>query len=148
GMSGDRRESSREMDAKSYATSQVSRRFLYGFYAFSMRPGGGTMADAHAFHFAGYRLDLPNACLWCGAQAVHLTPKAFAVLHALVQHAGQLLTKDALLQAAWPDTAVSEAALTICIGELRKALGETAQAPRFIQTVHRRGYRFVAPVTV
>src|SRR5262249_31909735 len=99
-------------------------------------------------HFADYQLDLPNACLWRGAQAVHLSPKAFAVLHALVRHAGQLLTKDALLQAAWPDTAVSEAALTICIGELRKALGDAVQAPHFIQTVHRRGYRFVAPVTV
>jgi DNA-binding winged helix-turn-helix (wHTH) protein/predicted ATPase len=106
------------------------------------------MPDAPALHFGDYRLDCANACLWRGAQPLHLTPKAFAVLHTLVQHAGQLVTKDALLHAAWPETAVSEAALTICISELRKVLGETAQTPRYIATVHRRGYRFVAPVRV
>jgi predicted ATPase len=67
----------------------------------------------------------------------------FAVLRLLVAQTGQLVTKEALLQAVWPDTVVSEAVLTTCIGELRKVLGDTAQAPRFIQTVHRRGYRFI-----
>jgi hypothetical protein len=57
-----------------------------------------------------------------------------------MEQAGQLVTKEALLQAVWPDTVVSEGVLTTCIGELREELGETAQAPRFIQTVHRRGY--------
>src|SRR5262247_1190213 len=74
---------------------------------------------------------------------VRLPPKVFAVLRLLVEHAGQLVTKEALLQAVWPETMVSEAVLTNCIGELRKVLGETSQAPRFIQTVHRRGYRFI-----
>src|SRR5215510_15351535 len=74
---------------------------------------------------------------------VSLPPKVFAVLRLLVEHAGQLVTKEALLEAVWPEMAVSETVLTNCIGELRKVLGETAQAPRFIQTVHRRGYRFM-----
>src|SRR5215468_4468911 len=74
---------------------------------------------------------------------VRLPPKVFAVLRLLVEHAGQLVTKEALLQAVWPELVVSETVLTNCIGELRKVLGETAQAPRFIQTVHRRGYRFL-----
>src|SRR5262245_29715699 len=104
------------------------------------------MADAQTWHFGDYRLDLQQACLWRGTQALHLPPKAFTVLSILVQHAGQLVTKDALLQAAWPETAVSEAALTICLSAIRKALGETAQAPRFLQTVHRRGYRFLGEV--
>jgi class 3 adenylate cyclase len=56
------------------------------------------------------------------------------------------VTKDTLLDAVWPETAVSEAVVRIAIGEVRRALGDTAQAPRFIATVHRRGYRFVAPV--
>src|SRR5262249_14447020 len=56
---------------------------------------------------------------------------------------GRVVTKDELLQAVWPDTAVSEAALTVCLNELRRALGETAQAPQYIATVHRRGHRLV-----
>jgi DNA-binding winged helix-turn-helix (wHTH) protein len=105
------------------------------------------MAAAPQFCFDVYRLDLPNEQLWCGAQAVPLTAKALRVLGLLVAHAGQLVTKDALFQAVWPEAVVSEGVLSNCIGELRKALGDTAQAPRFIQTVHRRGYRFLAPVT-
>jgi DNA-binding winged helix-turn-helix (wHTH) protein/predicted ATPase len=104
------------------------------------------MHDESVFHFDTYRLDPRNACVWYGQEALRLTAKAFTVLHYLIQHAGQLVTKEALFQAIWPDTAVSDAALTICIGEIRKALGDSAQAPRFIATVHRRGYRFIAPV--
>jgi predicted ATPase/DNA-binding winged helix-turn-helix (wHTH) protein len=101
-----------------------------------------------SLHFDCYRLDLRNQCVWRGEQVLHLTAKAFTVLRYLVEHAGQLVTKEELFQAAWPDLAVSDAALTICIGEIRRALGETAQAPRCIATVHRRGYRFIAAVTV
>jgi class 3 adenylate cyclase/DNA-binding winged helix-turn-helix (wHTH) protein/tetratricopeptide (TPR) repeat protein len=96
--------------------------------------------------FAEFRLDPANACLWRGTQAIALTPKAFDVLHYLVTHPDRLVTKDTLLDAIWPETAVSEAVVRIAIGEVRRALGDTAQAPRFIATVHRRGYRFVAPV--
>ena len=96
--------------------------------------------------FADFRLDPDNACLWRGTQPIALTPKAFDVLHYLVTHADRLVTKDTLLDAVWPETAISEAVVRIAIGELRRALGDTAQAPRFIATVHRRGYRFVEPV--
>src|SRR5262249_37903494 len=94
-----------------------------------------------------YRLDVPNECVWRGKQVLHLTTKAFAVLRYLIAHTGRLVTKEELFQAVWPDLAVSDAALTICISEIRKVLGHPAQAPRFIATVHRRGYRFLAPVT-
>src|SRR5262249_22995439 len=77
---------------------------------------------------------------------VRLPPKVFAVLRQLVEHAGQLVTKEALLEAVWPEMAVSETVLTNCIGDLRKVLGETAQAPRFIQTVHRRGELLLRPL--
>jgi DNA-binding winged helix-turn-helix (wHTH) protein/predicted ATPase len=106
------------------------------------------MSPEPQFLFAPFRLDPTNARLWCRAQALTLTPKAFAVLHQLVAHAGQLVTKEALLDAVWPDTAVSEAVLKVCIGEIRKTLGDAAKAPQFIATVYRRGYRFIAPVTV
>jgi class 3 adenylate cyclase/predicted ATPase/DNA-binding winged helix-turn-helix (wHTH) protein len=97
--------------------------------------------------FADFRLDPANACLWRGPQPVALTPKAFDVLQYLVTHPDRLVTKDTLLDAVWPETAISDAVVRIAIGELRRALGDTAQAPRFIATVHRRGYRFVAPIT-
>src|SRR5438132_3825249 len=97
--------------------------------------------------FADFCLDADNACLWRGMQAVALTPKAFDVLHYLVTHADRLVPKDTLLDAVWPETDVSDVVVRVAIGELRKALGDTAQAPRFIATVLRRGYRFIAPVT-
>jgi predicted ATPase len=102
------------------------------------------MQAEQPFRFNSFRLDTVNACLWRGRQMISLTPKAFAVLRYLVEHAGQLVTKDALLAAIWPEVYVSEGVLTGCIRELRKALGDHPQAPRSIQTVHRRGYRFIA----
>jgi predicted ATPase len=88
-------------------------------------------------------LDLANECLWCGDQARALRPKTFALLRYLVAHPAQVLPKAALLEALWPETVVSEVVLAVCIRELRQVLGDTAQAPRFIETVHRRGYRFI-----
>src|SRR5262247_1392211 len=96
--------------------------------------------------FADFRLDPDNACLWRGTQPIALTPKAFEVLRYLVTHPDRLVTKDTLLDAVWPETVVSDAVVRIAIGEVRRALGDMAQAPRFIATVHRRGYRFVALV--
>src|SRR5262245_52814991 len=88
--------------------------------------------------FEGCRLDLRNECVWRGTQAIYLTTKAFTVLRLLIECAGQLVAKTDPFAAGWSDTAVSDAALTVCIGEIRKALGNTAQAPRFVATVHRR----------
>jgi class 3 adenylate cyclase/DNA-binding winged helix-turn-helix (wHTH) protein/predicted ATPase len=98
------------------------------------------------WRFDDFHLDPNNACLWRGTQPVALTPKAFDVLHYLVTHPDRLITKDTLLDAVWAETAVSEAVVRIAIGELRRALGDTAQASRYIATVPRRGYRFLAPV--
>src|SRR5262245_20689969 len=98
--------------------------------------------------FDRFRLDPANACLWRDGEAVALPPKAFGVLQYLTTHADRLVTTDELLDAVWSQTAVSEGVVRMAIGTLRKALGETAQAPRFIATVARRGYRFLAPVTL
>ena len=98
------------------------------------------------WRFACFRLDPVNACLWRAAEAVPLPPKIFAVLHYLVTHPDRLVRKDELLDAVWPETAVTEAVLRVAIGAVRKVLGDTAQTPRFIATVPRRGYRFLVPV--
>ena len=100
------------------------------------------------WHFGPFRLDLANACLWHAEQMVILRPKTFAVLVYLVTHAGQLVTKEALFDAIWPETAVGDGVLKTSMNELRKALGETAKAPQWIATVYRWGYRFVAPLTL
>src|SRR5262245_46893798 len=96
--------------------------------------------------FGPFTLDEVNACLWCSDEAVALSPKAFDVLHYLVLHPGRLVTKDELLDAVWPATAVSEAVVRVAISALRKALDDTQLPARFIATVPRRGYRFLASV--
>src|SRR2546426_371805 len=98
--------------------------------------------------FDRFRLDPDHACLWRGAEILALPPKAFDLLHYFVQHPDRVLTKDELLDAVWPQTAVTEALVRVTVGVLRKVLGDTAQTPQFIATVARRGYRFLAPVTV
>src|SRR6266478_6276132 len=104
------------------------------------------MPSAPQWVFGPFRLDPTNACLWHGTEAVVLPPKTLAVLHYLVTHTEHLVTKDELLDAVWPETAVSDAVVRVAIGALRKVLGDPAQTPRFIATVPRRGYRFLAPV--
>ena len=101
---------------------------------------------AGLLRFASFRLDAVNACLWRGTKTIRLTPKAFAVLQYLVERPGELVTKDALLEAVWPSTVVGDAVLKVCVREIRKALGDPAGTPRYIATVHRLGYRFIAGV--
>src|SRR5262245_17083424 len=105
------------------------------------------MPPEQALGFGPYRLAGPHGPLWCDTQVVRLPPKALAVLWRLVTQAGQVVTKEALLDAGWAGTVVSEVVLTACLRTLRQALGEDAQQPRYIATVRRLGYRFVAPVT-
>ena len=92
------------------------------------------------------RIDLTNQRLWREEEEVRLTPKALAVLMVLLEQAGHVVTKAELLHKAWPGTIVTEAALTVCIRELRQALGDDARTPQYIETVHRRGYRFIGQV--
>ncbi len=106
------------------------------------------MQEPRILIFEPFCLDVGNEQLWCVQEALHLTHKAFAVLHYLAEHAGQLVTKDALLEVVWSQTHVSEAALAVCIREIRRALGDQPRTPRFVATVHGRGYRFLAAVTI
>lgn len=80
-------------------------------------------------------------------ERILLTPRAFAVLRYLVGHAGRLVTHDELLEAVWPGTYVQPQAVKKLILGIRSALGDRAKNPLFIETLHRRGYRFIAPVS-
>ena len=96
--------------------------------------------------FGSCRLDVKQVQVWRDHHEVKLTGKAFAVLCYFVDHPGQLVTKDDLFAAAWPETIISDATLASCIQEVRQALGDDAKQPRYIETVHRRGFRFIAEV--
>ena len=104
------------------------------------------MGVAKQYLFAPFRLDSTNEQLWCGEETIPLRRKTFEVLRFLVENRAQLVTKTALLDALWPQIIVSDSMPTICVGELRKALSDNAKTPRFIETVHGRGYRFIANV--
>jgi TolB-like protein len=92
--------------------------------------------------FGRYRLE-PRGGLMSGARPVRLTPKALALLSFMADRAGEVIPKEELFGAVWPEVTVGDAALVTCIQELRKALGDDARRPRYIETLHRRGYRFI-----
>lgn len=98
----------------------------------------------HQVRFGRHQFDPHAGRLWSGAREIRLTPKAAAVLAALVRRAGEPVTRRDLFAAVWGDTVVGDATLTTCIRELREALDDDVRRPRFIETRHRRGYRFVA----
>ena len=97
--------------------------------------------------FPPFRLDPVNEQLWRENTLVPLPPKTFAVLRYLVEQSGRLVTKEELLKAVWADTHVSEGVLKGYIRDLREVLGDDSHQPRFIETVPRRGNKFIAPLT-
>ena len=96
--------------------------------------------------FKTFRLDTVNHLLWRNGDRVSIGPKGFDMLAYLVEHAGRVVTQDELLEALWPETHVNPEVLRKYILEIRKALGDRPDNPEFIETVPKRGYRFVAPV--
>ena len=124
-------------------------REAYAFLSLSCNLGierKDCMPESHDLLFPPFRLDLGTERLWQGEDELVLRPKTFAVLRYLLEQAGRLVSKEELLNAIWPGTYVSDVVLKGCIRELRHALGDDTKAPRFIETVHRRGYRFIAEV--
>jgi class 3 adenylate cyclase/predicted ATPase len=100
------------------------------------------------YHFYDYTLDPASREVWHGTRRLALEPKVFQVLLYLLEHRDRMVPKGELLEQCWPETFVSEAALTRCLARLRKAVQPTPTAPPVIETRHRQGYRFVAEVTV
>lgn len=97
--------------------------------------------------FGDFRFDSSNECLWRGTQRLSLTPRPFAVLRYLIENPQRLVTHDELLEALWPQTYVQPQVLRTYVLELRKLLGDDHTHPQFIETIPKRGYRFVAPIT-
>src|ERR1041384_4577677 len=104
------------------------------------------MPKALKLSFGPYLLDEANECLWRDSEAIPLRPKVYGVLRYLLSHPGVLVTKKQLLEAVWTDTFVGDSVLKDSIRQLRHLLGDESKRPQFIETAHRRGYRFIARV--
>jgi TolB-like protein/DNA-binding winged helix-turn-helix (wHTH) protein/Flp pilus assembly protein TadD len=96
--------------------------------------------------FQSFRLDTADQCLWRGQERVPIAPKAFDVLRYLVENPGRLVTQDEVLEKLWPDTYVNPEVFRKYILDIRKILGDRPDKPEFIETVTKRGYRFIAAV--
>jgi TolB-like protein/DNA-binding winged helix-turn-helix (wHTH) protein/Flp pilus assembly protein TadD len=103
-------------------------------------------AEKHLYQFGQYRIDSVERLLLRGEETIALTPKAVDTLLVLVANSGRVVEKDELMKSVWPDTFVEEGALARNISALRKALGDDIEDFRYIETIPKRGYRFVAPV--
>jgi Tol biopolymer transport system component/DNA-binding winged helix-turn-helix (wHTH) protein len=118
-----------------------------------MRKFQGSSEDAifaglqHPYRFGEFTVDAEQKVLFRNSAPLPLTPKAFDTLLILVENAGRIVEKEALMNRVWPDAFVEEANLTYNIQQLRKTLGDNARKPVFIETVARRGYRFIAQVS-
>ncbi len=129
--------------------------FFASGLVYCLRVAGGdrTHRDARAraalswFSFAQFSLDPSNERLWCAEQPITLKPKAFAVLRYLLENSQRLVTKVELLDSVWGGASVRDSVLKAQLRDIRLALGDDAMAPRFIETAHRRGYRFIAAVS-
>src|SRR5260221_956189 len=96
--------------------------------------------------FQSFRVDLGNHCHWPGEERVPIPAEAYDVLRFLVENPGRLVTQDELLEALWPETYVNPEILRKYILDIRKILGDRPDKPVFIETVTKRGYRFIAAV--
>jgi len=109
------------------------------------------MADSQqtgrVYRFGEFRLDLGEKQLFRGSEPISLTAKVFDTLVLLVENSSHLMEKDELMKRLWPDSFVDEATLAHNISSLRRLLGETENGRTYIETVPKRGYRFVVPVT-
>jgi DNA-binding winged helix-turn-helix (wHTH) protein/predicted ATPase len=104
------------------------------------------MRNDRGVNFGPFCLDFAAECLWKGSRAIKLRPKAFAVLDYLVSRPAQLVTKEELLNEVWAGTFVGEAVLKVAVRQIREALDDDPGTPRFIETAHRRGYRFIGEI--
>lgn len=105
-----------------------------------MKPPGATL------QFGSFRLDPARRVLWRGDELLPVAPRTVEILAALAERPFEVVSKEELLTRVWPDTFVEEANLSVNVSALRRALGTQADGRPFVQTVHRRGYRFLAEV--
>ena len=109
-------------------------------------PATNLQPSSAKLSFDGFELDEDDARLTCEGQAVPIPPRPFAVLCALARRPGHLVTKGDLLDAVWGHRFVTDSVLKSAISDVRAALHDDPKQPRYIETVSRRGYRFIVPL--
>src|SRR5215510_1083398 len=109
--------------------------------------GHSEQQNNQCYEFGPFRLATAEHRLYRNGEVVLLPPKEFDLLLLLVQNPGQVMNRESLIKALWPNTVVEEANLNVHISALRKALAESQGEQRYIETLPRLGYRFIAPVT-
>ena len=105
-----------------------------------------TARNPESLSFGPFRF-VPGDGLWRDGRPVALPPRAIGVLSVLLETPGAVVPKQAIMDAVWPDTFVTDSSLLEAIGLVRETLGDDPKQPVYIQTVHRRGYRFLPPLT-
>src|SRR5215813_5306570 len=111
--------------------------------AFTMAVTGGAMEQGPSYTFDAFRLEPPPGGLWRGDVRLALRPRSLAMLRYLVEQSGRLVTKAELRQHVWAGTHVTDTVLRVTVQEIRAALGDSAAAPHYLETVGRQGYRFL-----
>ena len=106
------------------------------------------MTEPRTCEFGDVYVDFSRMTVKRGGTVVDIEPKVFDLLRFLIAHRDRLVTKEELLDGVWRDTFVAPNALTRAVAQLRKALGDDADEPRYVETVAKRGYRFIAPVVI
>src|SRR5215470_9363957 len=115
------------------------------------REGGASVVlhpAGEAVSFGPFRFDRANRILSKDGVELPLPPRVLGILEHLVARPGSVVSKQALMDAVWKDAYVTETSLTEAVSQLRQALGDDPQQPAYVQTVHRRGYRFVASIAL
>ena len=98
--------------------------------------------------FGPFLFDRVNRILMRGDEEISLPPRAVGILEYLMERRGEVVSKQELMDVVWKESYVSDTSLTEAVSLLRQSLGDTPQDPSYIQTVHRRGYRFVADINI
>ena len=105
------------------------------------------MCAVKSYAFGSFRLDLSSGELRREAEEIAIEPRVFALLAYLVENSGRVITREELIEKLWPDTHVTDASLSQAVASLRSALDDNAQTPKYLATLPRRGYKFVAKVS-
>src|SRR5262249_17912453 len=100
----------------------------------------------HLYQFGDFTVDTDQRVLLRGGKPLQMTPKVFDTLLILLENSGRIAEKDELMNRLWPDTFVEDGNLAFNIQQIRKSLGDNARHPTYIETIPRRGYRFIAMV--
>src|SRR5215470_3861427 len=108
--------------------------------------GRGSAPGRHIYSCQGVEIDSLLGCVRRGGQEYYLRQQCFQVLLYILEQRERLVSKDELIENFWHDTAVTDNAVVQCVAEIRRALGDDPRDPRFIKTIPKAGYRFIAPV--